>query len=337
MSRLRTLLVLPLLVAAACASQKKDQSEVLPSEMPGTEARRMFAEASGAFNEKRYDDAADLFEEVHETWPSSLLAPEAKFWQAESLYWDGDLVGAYEALKKFLEVHSLYGRVDRVERRLWELGSRLIQEGKGGLLGMGLLKTSERGVVTLNYLVEEFPNGHYADDALMEIGRYHRWDGDLPAAIATFQDLLERYPRSAWRFEAQLLLAASYRQINRGAPYDPGTLAKAKEEYQRYIRMVEQDPTRAAEYTARLDLARQRIREIDETLGENELLAARWYLHLEEDEAAAFYLTRTASIYADTEAGREAADLLRGMGREVPDPGRETEPAGEGRAPAPGS
>jgi outer membrane protein assembly factor BamD (BamD/ComL family) len=333
----RTFLILACLLAA-CSSSGRDRSTPLPVEEPGEETRAMYTEAQRAFEEKRYDDAVDLFEEVYETWPTSRLAPEAEFWAAESLYQDGELRASFLAFKRFLELHSLYGRIDRVEKRLFDIGTRQFREGESGILGLGIFKSSGDGVETLTYLSDQFPSGEYADDALMEIARYHRRTHELEDAKTTLTTLLDRYPTSPHRFPARLLLASSYRELNRGIPYDPGTLREARKHYDLYVREVSADPERAKRYASRLDLARRRLREIDETLGGHELLTARWYIHLEEDEAAAFYLSRTASLYPATEAGREAAGLLREMGRDVPEVTAEPEPpAREPASPGAGS
>jgi outer membrane protein assembly factor BamD (BamD/ComL family) len=333
----RTALVALLtVVAAGCQSASRDRSVPIPTEKPVAEARRLFAEAGRAYKEKRYDDAVDLYEDVYEGWPNSTLAPEAEYWAAESLYHDEELYASFKAFKRFLELYKLYARIDKIEARLYRTGVRLIEEGRGGLLGMGIFRTSDQGVEVLRYLVEQFPNGRYPDDALMAIGRYHRWTPDLPGAVETFKTLLDRYPRSEWRLQARLLLAASYRELNRGAPYDPGALRNARVHYVKYAEEASADPARATQFARRIELAKRRVVEIDETLGAHELLVARWYLHLEEVDAAAFYLTRAASIYAETEAGREAAVMLRTMGREVPEPGRGSG-AGEETPPAAGS
>ncbi len=325
----KTLLLTILL--AGCTSSGRDLSTPLPVEEPGAEARRAYAEAKQAFDEKRFDDAVDLFEHVYETWPASRLAPEAEFWAAESLYHDGELRACFIALKRFLELHSLYGRIDRVEKRLFTVGTRQLAEGESGAFGLGIFTTSDEGVETLTYTSERFGSGEYADDALMEIAKYYRRKHELEDAKVQLMTLLERYPTTPYRFQARLILASTYRELNRGVPYDPGTLRAARHHYDLFIREVSAEPTRATEYAGRLDLARRRIREIDESLGGHELLTAKWYIHLEQDEAAAFYLSRTASLFSTTEAGREAAELLRGMGRDVPEAA--TEPA----APASGT
>jgi outer membrane protein assembly factor BamD (BamD/ComL family) len=309
----------------ACGPPVRDVTTPSPTEPPTPEARRMYDEAVRAFRAKRFDDAADLFEEVWETWPASTIAPKAEYWAAESLYRDGEYHASFLAFKRWHEAYRMNEYLDRLEARLFLLGKRKIAEGSTGVFGTRMFKTSAQGVEILDYLVASFPNGEWLDDALFELGKYHRADGDLPEAARVFEQMVKECPYSPLRFQSRLLLAASYREMNRGAPYDKRVLRKARTHYRAFLEETAEPPDRATQFAAKRDLANRRLTEIDERLGESELLVAKWYLHIEENEAAAFYLTRTATLHPKTDAGRMALDLLRSMGRSLPETPRDPE------------
>jgi outer membrane protein assembly factor BamD (BamD/ComL family) len=318
---MRLLRYLPILVLviAACGTPQRDVTTPSPTEVPTAEAKQMFSEASRALKEKRYDDAADLYEEVWETWPASTLAPTAEYWSAESMYRDGEYHASFLAFKRFHDAYRVNEYLDRLESRLYVLGTKKMEEGKAGLFGSGMFKTSSQGAEILEYLVASFPNGDWVDDALFELGKFHRRDGDLPEAVRVLEQLVLDCPHSPWRFQGRLLLASSFRELNRGAPYDKAVLRKARTHYVAFIEETKEPAGRAEQFAGRIKLAKRRLTEIDERLGQSELLVARWYLHIDENEAAAFYLTRTATLHPRTEAGREAVEVLRSMGRDIPE------------------
>ena len=321
-------LVLATAFAAACstAGVNDDDAPPPPSGTPIELAIEKNKAAREAFDNDDWDDAADLFEEVADGWSGEAIGVEARYWQGESLFRDGEYYEAFKQFEVFPVTHPLFHWIDRVEQRIFECGTRLIVEGRRGALGLGILTYDAQGEEVLVFLTERFPNGRFADDAFVELARHYRNKRDYPLAASTLETMLRRYPNSDRALEARLLLGVSHLDQNRGEVYDPRSLRRARYHYRMFVEQAARTQGRGSAMTApelasRVALAERRIRQIDETLSAHAIHVANWYAHIENENAAAYYLRRAAARYPETNGGREAAERLRAMGQEVPAPG----------------
>ena len=325
----RPLLATLLLAAAAagCASTGGDGTGAPPDTETAkrleSEAERVFAEAEALREREEWDDARDLFRDVHEDYPGSPLAPEAQYRAAECAYRADRLYAAGELFAKYIEDRPLSPHVETVERRLYDIGDRLIEDGRRGLWGTGIFTTSEEGVHLLRRLATLLPTGTWADDALLRIGRWYAEERDFVGAEMTLDELLKDYPASEWRLEARFLLAWTFRTDNRGPAYDGEKLRRARAHFSEYLHQATRDPDRAAEYADRIAAAREEIAAIDADLARKALLRARFYRRSGRYGAALAVLREAARQWGATEPGgecaRQAEELAAEQGeREAP-------------------
>jgi outer membrane protein assembly factor BamD (BamD/ComL family) len=284
---------------------------------------QMYERARELFREEQWEDAEDVFADVWEDHPGSPLAADARFYEAECRYGRGKYNGAYELYKRFLEQHPLSPHSPLIQRRLYDMGTYLIEEGKTGLFGMTY---SGEGVEILDYLVSAFPHGDLADDALVYAAD-HEWRTEHPLrAIGHLHDLIDQYPGSEWALEARLRLARAYRDVNRGTKYDAEALKRSKAQYLAYIELVSSDSAREREYADLLALAREELALVVEELAQKMLDAADFYLRTGKVDAAQAELRNLVREHPGTRAADEA---MRRLGRDVavdlPEPVEEEE------------
>jgi len=270
-----------------------------------------YERARGLFREEEWKEAEEVFGDVWSDHPNSPLAADARFYEAECRYGRGKYNGAYELYKRFLEQHPLSPHSPLIQRRLYDIGTFLIEDGKNGLFGMSY---SSEGVKILDFLVSAFPHGDLADDALVYAAD-HEWRTDVPLrAIGHLHDLIDHYPGSEWALEARLRLARAYRDVNRGTKYDADALKRAKAQYLAYIELVSADSAREREYADLLQTARQELVLVEEELAQKMLSAAEFYLRTGKVEAAQSELRNLVREHPGTRAATEAA---RRLGRDV--------------------
>jgi TolA-binding protein len=287
------LLAAALLLAAAggCASASggtppaRDPETVRREE---AEAAVLFGNAEALRARGEWDDARSEYTDVYEDYPGSRHAQEAQYLAAECAFRAGRLFAAGELFGRYVEEVPLSGHVLDVERRMYEIGERLIEDGRGGLFGLGLFSTSEEGVQVLRRMATLIPTGTYADDALLQVGRWYFGVKDYVGAETTLGELLKDHPTSEWRLEARYVLAWTYRRDNRGPAYDGA-------------------PERAAEYADRIARSREEIEAIDADLARKALLRARFYVRTGKESAALTVLRQAALKWGSTEPGRECA------------------------------
>lgn len=271
----------------------------------GDSAETLYEKGRRAFSERRWRDANDAFGKVWRDHPESPFAADARFYEAESRYgmekWDG----AFELYKGFLEKNPLSPHAPLIERRLYDMGVYMIQDGR-----RSFFDTSGEGAAVLDHLATAFPNGDLADDSLLYVSD-HYWRSHRPQdAVLRLHELIERYPASEWAYEARLRLAKAYKDINRGAKYDADALRRSAAFYREYVDLVSGDRSRAGEYAAVLEQARAELAEVEELLGRKRIEEADFYLYDGRVEAARTVLRALVRELPDTSAAAEARSRL---------------------------
>ncbi|MHC4923916.1 MAG: outer membrane protein assembly factor BamD [Planctomycetota bacterium] len=270
------------------------------------DAEELFAKGQAAREAGEWTDARDHFKDIYEDFPASPLAPEAQFQAAECRYGAEKYYAAGNAFAKYIEDRPLSPHVNVVEKRMYDIGEYLIEDGERGLWGTGWFKTSEDGISILRKLTTLLPTGTYADDALMRIGRFRAEKRDFVGAELTLEELLKNYSDSEWRLEARFLLAWTYRKDNRGPEYDGEKLRRARAHFLAYVDVASRDAGRAEEFADRIAAARAEVDLIDEDLARKALARAGFYKRSGRTDAARFVLEDAAQRWGSTESGREA-------------------------------
>jgi len=277
------------------------------SSAPDETPEQTYERARALFQQEEWKEADELFGDVWKDHPSSPLAADARFYEAEARYGRGKYNGAFELYKSFLEQHPLSPHSPLIQRRLYDMGTYLVEEGKNGFFG---LTYSDEGVAILDYLVSAFPHGDLADDALVYAAD-HEWRSEKPLhAIGHLHDLIDHYPGSEWALEARLRLARAYRDVNRGTRYDADALKRSKAQYLAYIDLVSADSAREREYADLLQAARDELALVEEALAQKMLEAADFYLRTGKVDAARSELRNLAREHPGTRAATEAERRL---------------------------
>lgn len=264
-----------------------------------------------AFDAEEWEKAGDAFHAVWTGNPGHPLAEDARFFEAECRYGMGKLYGAFVLYKSYLNDHPLSRHAPLVQRRLYDMGTYTIQQGRQGVLG--LLDYAAEGAEMLEYLVSVFPNGDLADDSLKVMADWETSDDRALDAIEHLKELLQFYPGSEWALQARLDLARNYVSLNRGRDYDADVLQRALAEYRAYIDLVSSDPRRKQEYAAELARAEAERADVIERLAEKSLAKAEYYLRTNDADAAKAQLLSTIDRFPQTRAARSAREQL-GLG-----------------------
>ena len=303
---MRTLILVLLLPAltfnAGCGSAAGE----VPDD---AESSVVFAAAEASREAGDLDTAEDLYERVYEDYPKSPERIEAGWLEAEMMFAQGDYKAAKTAFQEFYEKHRMY-RLGELENRLYVIGDSLFEDGQSGLLGLGVFPTSALGIGTMQWIVDNLPKGSRADDALMFMARANMDLREYLEATIQLEMILEHYQQREWVFEARYLLGEALLAENRGADYDLLVLRQSKAIFQRYIEIIENDEVRRTEYAERVERAKERVVEIDRRLSDKNLKIAEYYISVQRDESAKFYLETAIRMYPDTDAAVDAGKKL---------------------------
>ncbi len=281
------------------------------------DAASLFARAEALRERGEWDEARSTFTAVTEDYPASPLATEAQFQAAECAYGARRWWPAGMAFGQFMEDRPLTEKVAIVEKRMYDIGDFLVEDGKRGLWGTGVFEYSDQGIQILRRLATVMPTGNYADDALMRIGRYYAEVRDFEGAEQTLDELLKNYPDSEWRLEARFLLAWVCREDNRGPEYDGRKLREARAHFRTFVDRASQTAAAKEEYADRIAAANAEVEAIDGDLARKALARAALYERMERPEAALFVLEEAARTLGRTAPGRECAERAAALGKRL--------------------
>lgn len=208
--RLAAVMLTPLLLAACGGSDVEEYVERPPEEL--------YNQAYAAMQDREYERAADLFDEVERQHPYSHWATKAQLMAAYAYYEENKYDDAVIALDRFIELHPGH---DDVAYAYYLKGlcyyERITDVGRDQ-------KMTEQALQALSEVVRRFPGTDYARDAAlkvdlardhlagkeMEIGRYYEKRGYYLAAINRFRRVIELYQTTTHVPEALLRLTECY-------------------------------------------------------------------------------------------------------------------------------
>ncbi len=214
-------LILPLgvvliLGVAACSSDKeKDKAQV---EKP---VEQLYNDAAKALEEKEYEKATSLFEEVERQHPYSQWATKAQIMAAYSAYEGDNYDDAILALDRFIELHPGSEDIDYA----YYLKSLAYYEQISDVARDQAI--TKQALEAFNTLVQRFPDSKYSRDAKlkmdltydhlagkeMEIGRYYLNRGEVNAAINRFRTVIKDYQTTTHTPEALHRLVECYLKL----------------------------------------------------------------------------------------------------------------------------
>ena len=205
-------LVMPLIFAASCTQEAPVADYV---ERPVEE---IYNEALVVLEQRNYDEAAYLFDEVERQHPYSNWATKAQLMSAYSFYQDDAFDSAVIALDRFIRLHPTspdapyayylkalcyYEQISNVTRdqNMTEVATKILKE-----------------------IIKRFPKSKYAKDAKlkldltrdhlagkeMEVGRYYHKQGHYLAAINRFKTVVVEFQSTTHVPEALHRLAETY-------------------------------------------------------------------------------------------------------------------------------
>ncbi len=235
-------------------------------------------------------------------------------WMPEALLLHGDtnLARGREesALRDYERVVTDFPQSDTFVRALereFEICRMYLGGLKRKILGLRLesgLDVAEEFIVRIG---ERLPDSRLAEQALIELADHYFAQRDLPAAVEAYAVFQKLYPRSEYRQRTMARLVYANVARFKGPRYDATPLREAAVQAERFATEFPAQAERAGV----TDAIQARI---DESLGEQMLETARWYLSRGDPVSARFTLQRLLRRHPQSVAAARGLDLLREHG-----------------------
>ncbi|WP_374942643.1 outer membrane protein assembly factor BamD [Sphingomonas sp.] len=207
-------IALPALGVAGCAANKAKTDTPYIARDVGT----LYLTAKKRLDQRRYKEAAVLFDEVERQHPYSVWARRAQLMSAFSYYLNRDYTESIQSSQRFLSVHP----GNRDAPYAYYLIALGYYEQVGDVTRDQ--KITRQALDALGELTRRYPNTRYAADARlkidlvndhlagkeMEIGRFYETRGQWLAATLRFRRVIEQYQQTTHAPEALMRLTETY-------------------------------------------------------------------------------------------------------------------------------
>ena len=184
-------------------------------------------------------DALHGLNSMKNSFPDSAESDDGQthFLVAECYLKLGDYESAYENYSLVLKRAGEKEIINRSLNRIYHIGLFYIQgKAKRSFLGISY-NSASYGVEILtgeDGLITKYPTLDYADDGLLEIGRYYFEKKQYLEAQQVFRRLVREYPNREWTELAMYQLGLTTFYQIRGVHYDQGPVKNAKRQFNLY-------------------------------------------------------------------------------------------------------
>lgn len=199
------------------SSDEAPDDEVRPA-VADAPAEELYARAMDYLNQRKYDVAAQEFDEVERQHPASVWATQAQLMSGYSLYEANKYDDALIALDKFIQLHPS----NRDVAYAYYLKALCYYEQISDVSRDQSMTL--RAQTALQEVVDRFPDSRYAKDAKIKIdltvdhmagkemstGRYYQKSNQYLAAINRFKTVIDRYQTTTHVPEAMHRLIELY-------------------------------------------------------------------------------------------------------------------------------
>ena len=179
------------------------------------EAKTAYADAANFQNNGAFDLAEEEWQKFLKDFPKDPLAPKARHYLGVCLMQQKKYP---EAVAAFDAVQKENPKFELLEDTLLNLGYSQYQ------LAANDKAMYPKAAETLNALMDKFPKGKFADQALYFLGEANYHQGKKPEAIAAYDRLAKEQPKSELRDDALYALGVAQEELGKypeaGAAYD---------------------------------------------------------------------------------------------------------------------
>ena len=269
------------------------------SKEEAAQAKEAYNEAKGFYDSGDYDNATSAFENYLEDYPDTIddrMARHLLILCYLELEEDADARRGIQ--KSFTRLYPISELNDEIEASAW----RLANEYLDGVHSWFIFNLESDGITLLRLIVTNFPNGHYADEAQWKLGNYLFDEDNYIEAEAAYRTIVERYPRSKWAPRALFNQGLCRVALCKGPAYDQENMIDGIRLFERYLSENPEGDRRKE--------ANEHIAYFQRNLSEKQLIVADWYIGQGYNGAAKFYLQKCIREWPDSEAAKEAKEVL---------------------------
>ncbi len=186
--------------------KRSDEKKVLSAEELSSQegrAEQLLAKAREQENAGRIRQARDAYKSISQSYPRTEAGAEAKFGYGRMLEAEGNGRKAFEQYQELITNHRNTANFNEAVQRQFAIAEGLRTSDKKGFLGIGAAAQPSKLVEMFTQISESAPYTDWAPKALLNIGYVRNDSGEVDPAIASFQQVVDKYPDTGFAKEAQ--------------------------------------------------------------------------------------------------------------------------------------
>jgi outer membrane protein assembly factor BamD (BamD/ComL family) len=283
-------------------------------------ARALYQEGMDLYRDRRYDEAADKFEEAGLRWPESPLEEDSLFMCGESCFFADRYSKANDIYEQLLKQYQYTRHLDVVVHRLFAIGrywEHLSLDQYWWQLNftdksLPLIDTFGYSLRAFDVIRLNDPTGPLSDASVMAQANANFARERYEDAAFDYDLLRKEYPKSRYQVQAHLLGMESKERIYQGPMYDATVLKDADQ-------IAKQALT---QFGPQLGNDRQYVidtrNHIHDEMANRELVLAQFYEKKSCYGSAKFYYAQLMKDFPRTPAAETARQRLQQI-KDYPD------------------
>jgi len=267
--------------------------------------QKQFDYAMDFFEKGNYEKAAEEFERLIRSYPTSSLAPEAGYYgglsyQRCELYYKAHLI-----YNKMITQYPHSKRISQIVENEYRIGNIFLEGKRRKILGVEILPALNTAKKIFEGIVENLPYSEYGDDSQYKLGLVYKKMNNYQEAVEAFERVVKNYPQSALKEKAKYQIAFCLLKSSLPSDYDQETTDKAIEKFEDFI--SGNPPTDLAEE------AKEAIKELKNRKAKHEFDIAKYYEDNNKYQAAIIYYESIIKNYPQTEWAKVAEEKLKNI------------------------
>lgn len=279
-------------------------SDDLPSEADRKAAIALLNEARREEEAGNFYTALSRYNEVIEAYPNSGYEAVALFRKGGIHFLRNQFERSFDDYNAILKRHPEYPGFKQVVAGQYAAAMAIRRGERPYLWGwIPWFKDDEKALEYFEKTHEAAPYGPHSEWSLYEKGSWAREIDKEEDAIDAYERLIYRYPDSFLTPDSYLALAELYADRVQGPHWDQGSTRDALNFYKDFVTLF---PTHED-----APKAQQKVVEMRDMLARNRLELGKFYFYRRNNaRAASIFLNESVNAAPDSDAAREAQELL---------------------------
>lgn len=248
------------------------------------------------------DKALAAYRQLVRKWPNSRLAPKAQLKVGELSEREGDYDRAFKEFGKYIKNYQKGEDFEEAVAAQYRIAMLFLEGERRKLLGLKTLPSMARAEEMLTEIVKTAPYSKVAPRAQFSAGLAQEKQGKNDEAVATYQEILVKYPNDPVAADAQYQIGYVYLAEARQGSYDPKAAMRAREAFEDFVARYP-DSEKVPQANENIELLSGK-----RTRGSMEI--AEFYDKQKNYKAAAVYYNEVIRLDPDSEESARAKERL---------------------------